>query len=165
MGVNKLEIEKCLEDPYRRFGNMESLHKNVVMTVELWSERSPHTGVSGHPYRFQTWPDLLRRVITMWWDMDFCVELETKRCSSHWISSTSPETRKARQSNSNGKVMLIAFSDARSIIHNEFLILPSNQSLSLPRNPAAYASFCVLEEARIVAGQIVAALLRQCTYS
>ena len=78
--------------------------------------------------RLQTEPDLLRRVITgdeMW---IFEYQLETKRQSSQWKSLTSLRSKKARQSKSKVKVMLITFFNVRGIVHCEFL--PQDQTIN-----------------------------------
>ena len=74
--------------------------------------------------RLQNEPDLLRRVITgdeMW---IFEYHLETKRQSSQ----TSLRPKKARQSKSKVKFMLITFFNARGIDHCEFL--PQDQTIN-----------------------------------
>ena len=76
--------------------------------------------------------------------------------------------KKARQSKSKVKVMLITFFDVRGIVHSEFGVLatgPDDQSASLQRDPAAFASLSAREERRVAAGQIMAASPRQCTCS
>ena len=78
--------------------------------------------------RLQNEPDLLRRVITgdeMW---IFEYQLETKRQSSQWKSLTSLRPKKARQSKSKVKVMLITFFNVRGTVHCEFL--PQHQTIN-----------------------------------
>ena len=78
--------------------------------------------------RLQTEPDLPRRVITGDETWNFEYDPETKRQRCQWKSPTSPRPKKARQSKSKVKVMLITFFDVRSIVHNEFL--PQGQTIS-----------------------------------
>ena len=63
--------------------------------------------------------------------------------------------------------MLITFFNIRGIVRSEFLPLtgPDDQTASLQRDPAAFASLSAREETRVVAGQNVAASPRQCTCS
>ena len=65
--------------------------------------------------RLQTEPDLLCGVITGGWIFEY--NLETKRQSCQWRSLMSPRPKKARQSKSKVKVMLITFFDVRGIVH------------------------------------------------
>ena len=77
--------------------------------------------------RLQNEPDLLRRVITgdeMW---IFEYHLETKRQGSQWKNLTLLRPKKARQSKSKVKVMLITFFNERGIVHCEFL--PQDQTI------------------------------------
>ena len=70
---------------------------------------------------FDSNPDFLKKVITgdkMW---VFEYNPETERRSLHWKSLQSPQIKKARQSKSKIKLMLIAFFDVRGTVHYEFL--------------------------------------------
>ncbi|KAK8395421.1 hypothetical protein O3P69_006220 [Scylla paramamosain] len=78
--------------------------------------------------RLETEPDLLRRVITGDESWVFEYDPETKRQSLQWKSPASPRPKKARQSRSSFKVMLIAFFDVRGIVHCEFL--PQGQTVN-----------------------------------
>ena len=76
----------------------------------------------------QTEPDLLQRVITGDESWIFEYDPETKRQSLQWKCPSSPRPKKARQSRSKIKLMLIAFFDARGIVHMEFL--PQGQTVN-----------------------------------
>ena len=78
--------------------------------------------------RLQTEPDLLRRVITGGETWIFEYDLETKLQSCQWKSPMSLWPKKARQSKSKVKVMLITFLNVRGIIHSEFL--PQGQTIN-----------------------------------
>lgn len=78
--------------------------------------------------RLETEPDFLRRVITGDESWVFEYDPETKRQSLQWKSPASPRPKKARQSRSSFKVMLIAFFDVRGIVHCEFL--PQGQTVN-----------------------------------
>ena len=73
-------------------------------------------------------PDLLCRVITGGETWIFEYDPETKRQRCQWKSPTSPRPKKARQSKSKVKVMLITFFDVRGIVHSEFL--PQGQMIN-----------------------------------
>ena len=81
--------------------------------------------IMGH---LQTEPDLLRRVITGDETWSFEYDLVTKHQSCQWKSPTSSRPKKARQSKSKVKVMLIMFCDVRGIVPSEFL--PQGQTIS-----------------------------------
>ena len=102
--------------------------------------------------RLQTEPHLLRRVITgdETWIFEYDPETKCQRCQ--WKSQTSLRPKKARQSKSKTKVMLITFFDVRSIIHSEFL--PQGQTI----NQQVYKEilqilFCSVHEKRRELGQ------------
>ena len=76
----------------------------------------------------QTEPDLLQRVITGDESWIFKYDLETKRQSLQWKYPSSPRPKKARQSRSKIKLMLIAFFDVRGIVHME--LLPQGQTVN-----------------------------------
>ena len=71
--------------------------------------------------RLQTEPDLLRKVISGDETRIFEYDPETKRQRCQWKSPTSPRPKKAIESKSKVKVMLIMFFHVRGIVHNEFL--------------------------------------------
>ena len=73
-------------------------------------------------------PELLTKVITGDETWVFEYDPETKRQSKQWLSPNSPRPKKARQSRSQIKVMLIAFFDARGIVHAEFI--PQGQTIN-----------------------------------
>ena len=66
-------------------------------------------------------PKLLTKVVTRDEAWVFEYDPETKRQSKQWLSPGSLRPKKARQSRSQIKVMLIAFFDARGIVHVEFI--------------------------------------------
>ena len=78
--------------------------------------------------RLQTEPNLLEKVITGDESWIFEYDPETKRQSLQWKSPGSPRPKKARQSKSKVKLMLIAFFDVRGIVHTEFL--PQGQTVN-----------------------------------
>ena len=82
-------------------------------------------GILGH---LQTEPDLLQRVITGDQSWIFEYDLETKHQSLQWKCTSSPRPKKARQSRSKIKLMLMAFFDTREIVHMEFL--PQSQTVN-----------------------------------
>ena len=107
--------------------------------------------MSGH-HCLQTEPHLLHRVITGDETWIFEYDPETKRQRCQWKSQTSLRLKKARQSKSKIKVMLITFFDVRSIIHSEFL--PQGQTI----NQQVYKEilqllFCSVHEKRRELGQ------------
>jgi len=57
----------------------------------------------------------------------FEYDLETKRRSKEWHTSTSPRPKKARMSKSKIKSMLICFFDSQGIVHTEFV--PEGQTV------------------------------------
>ena len=73
-------------------------------------------------------PDLLCRVITGDKTWIFEYDPETKCQSCQWKSVMLPKPKKARQSKSKVKVMLITFLNVRGIIHSEFL--PQGQTIN-----------------------------------
>ena len=77
--------------------------------------------------RLQTEPDLLRKVISSDETRIFEYDPETKRQRCQWKSPTSPRPKKAIQSKSKVKVMLIMFFHVRVIVHSEFL--PQGQTI------------------------------------
>ena len=76
----------------------------------------------------ETEPDLLRRVTTGDETRIFEYDPETKRQRCQWKSPTSPRPKKARQSKSKVKVMLITFFGVTGIVHSEFL--PQGQTIN-----------------------------------
>ena len=73
-------------------------------------------------------PELLTKVITGDETWVFEYDPETKRQSKQWLSPGSPRPKKAHQSRSQIKVMLIAFFDAHGIVHVEFI--PQRQTIN-----------------------------------
>lgn len=78
--------------------------------------------------RAETDPDLLNRVITGDESWVYGYDPETKAQSSQWKSPGSPRPKKARQSRSNVKTMLVIFIDSTGIVHHEFS--PSGQTVN-----------------------------------
>ena len=78
--------------------------------------------------RLQTEPDMRCRVITGDKTWIFEYDPETKCQSCQWKSVMLPKPKKARQSKSKVKVMLITFLNVRGIIHSEFL--PQGQTIN-----------------------------------
>ena len=63
-------------------------------------------------------PNLLENVITCGESRFFSQHnLESERQSMHWKSPSSPRQKKARQSKSKFKAMMIIFFDIRGIVH------------------------------------------------
>jgi len=60
------------------------------------------------------------------WSLEYDPETKRQRCQ--WKSPTSPRPKKARQSKSKVRVLLITFFDVRSIVRSEFL--PQGQTIS-----------------------------------
>lgn len=58
----------------------------------------------------------------------FCYDIETKVQSSQWLEKSEPRPKKACQSRSNVKVMLIVFFDWKGVIHHEFV--PRSQTVN-----------------------------------
>ena len=76
----------------------------------------------------QTDPDLLQRVITGDESWIFEYDLETKLQSLQWRCPSSLRPKKARQSRSKIKLMLITFFNVNRIVHMEFL--PQSQTVN-----------------------------------
>ncbi|UYV64925.1 hypothetical protein LAZ67_3002462 [Cordylochernes scorpioides] len=66
-------------------------------------------------------PNLLQRVITGDEAWVYGYEVETKAQSSQWKLPHEPRPKKARQVQSNVKVLLTVFFDCRGVVHHEFL--------------------------------------------
>jgi len=66
-------------------------------------------------------PSFMSRVITGDESWAYGYDPETKQQSSQWKSPGSPRPKKARQSRSATKSMLIVFFDIRGIVHHEFV--------------------------------------------
>ena len=77
---------------------------------------------------FNSNPDFLKKVITGDETWVFEYDPETKRQSLHWKSFQSPRIKKTRQSKSKIKLMLIAFSDVRGMVH--FELLPQGRTIN-----------------------------------
>ena len=65
-------------------------------------------------------PDLLNRVITGEESWVYGYDSQTKAQSSQWKSPGSPRPKKARQSQSNEKTMLVVFFDSTGIVNHEY---------------------------------------------
>lgn len=66
-------------------------------------------------------PNFMDKIITGDESWVYGYDPETKMQSSQWKTSTSPRLKKARQSKSNVKVMLIVFFDSEGIVRSEFV--------------------------------------------
>ena len=106
----------------------EGLRKNGAMAAEYDQKERRLQVCQDIIEHLQTEPDLLRRIITGDETFNFEYDPETKRQRCQWKSPTSPRPKKARQSKSKVKVMLITFIDVRSIVHSEFL--PQGQTIN-----------------------------------
>jgi len=73
-------------------------------------------------------PSFMLRVITGDKSWVYGYDPETKQQSSQWKSPGSPRPKKARQSRSTTKSMLILFFDIRGIVHHEFS--PQGQTMN-----------------------------------
>jgi len=71
---------------------------------------------------------ILSKVVTR--DETWCYgyDPETKQASSQWKTPNSPKPKKARQVQSNVKIMFISFFDANGIVHKEFV--PPGQTVN-----------------------------------
>jgi len=77
-------------------------------------------------------PDFLNSIITCDELWIFKYNLETKRQSMQWKSTSSPRPKKTRVSHSKFKAMLIVFFDIRSIVMAEWV--PSGQTVNQQYN-------------------------------
>ena len=73
-------------------------------------------------------PEFLNIMITGDESWVYSYDPETKAQSSQWKHSTSPRPKKARQVQSNVKVMLIVFFDSRGVVHQEYA--PQGQNIN-----------------------------------
>ena len=73
-------------------------------------------------------PEFLNIVITGDESWTYGYNLETKAQSSQWQHSTSPRPKKARQVQSNVKVMLTVFFDSCGVVHHEYA--PQGQNIN-----------------------------------
>jgi len=73
-------------------------------------------------------PSFMSRVITGDESWVYGYDPETEQQSSQWKSPGSPRPKKARQSRSATKSMLIMFFDIRAIVHHEFV--PEGQTVN-----------------------------------
>ena len=71
--------------------------------------------------RSNTDENFLKNVITDDETWVYGYNVETKVQSSQWVGKSSPRPKKARQSRSNVKVMLIVFFDWKGTVHHEFV--------------------------------------------
>lgn len=72
--------------------------------------------------------NFLRNAITGDETWVYGYDVETKAQSSQWVGKNSPRPKKARQSRSNVKTMLIVFFDWKGVVHYEFV--PRNQTVN-----------------------------------
>ena len=73
-------------------------------------------------------PNFLENVITCDKSWFLQYDPESKHQSKHWKSSSSPRQKKARQSESKFKAMMIVFFDSRGIIHVDWV--PGGQTVN-----------------------------------
>jgi len=78
--------------------------------------------------RIENEPDLLNLIITCDETWIFMYDLETKRQSMQWKSTSSPRPKKACMSRSKFKAMLIVFFDIQGIVMAEWV--PSSQTVN-----------------------------------
>lgn len=73
-------------------------------------------------------PTFMGRIITGDESWIYGYDVETKRQSSQWKTSGEPRPKKARQSKSNVKAMLITFFDVKGLVHQEWV--PKGQTVN-----------------------------------
>lgn len=73
-------------------------------------------------------PSFLAKIVTGDETWVYSYDPETKQQSSQWKSPSSPRLKKARQSRSSKKIMLIIFFDSHGIVHQEFV--PQGQTVN-----------------------------------
>jgi len=77
--------------------------------------------------RSNTDENFLENVVTGEETWVYSYDVETKVQLSQWVGKSSPQPKKACQSRSNVKVMLIVFFDWKGIVHHEFV--PRGESI------------------------------------
>ncbi|UYV74999.1 hypothetical protein LAZ67_12002048 [Cordylochernes scorpioides] len=84
-------------------------------------------------------PNLLQRVITDDEAWVYGYDVETKALSSQWKLPHEPRPKKARQVQSNVKVLLTVFFDCRGVVHHEFLPQGRTHLLTSAHHPETNA--------------------------
>ena len=73
-------------------------------------------------------PTVLDALVTCDESWIYCYELETKRQSSQWKHAGSPRTKKARQSKSTHKLLMVPFFDSTGMIYMQWV--PTGQTVN-----------------------------------
>lgn len=114
------EKGQTLQDCLRRFVHAKSLSKNVANAAEGGDQEVCRMQVCRKIIeRLQTETDLLRSVITGEWTLSTIRKPSARSVSGKSTMSSRP--KKARESKSNVKAMLVAFFDVRGIVRSEFV--------------------------------------------
>jgi len=101
--------------------NMHPVAAKFVPRLMTPNKKSPRVAICQElRQRALDDPSFMSRVITGYESWVYGYDPETKQQSSQWKSPGSPRPKKARQSRSTTKSMLIVFFDIRGIVHHEF---------------------------------------------